>query len=256
MKLAATMLVLLTVGLPAVGSVSAQPQPGEWLEIEGARGAKLRGVVFRPSPAPPYVGVLILHGADGLGEAHLVLAKVLAATGFLTVAACWFGAGFGPGVRGTVACPAAPPRENAWGMLNAVAIAERVRALPGVRRDRLGVVGHSAGANMALLMASSGAPVDAIVSIAGAYQLVVTSHDSTPAAMIQDLRKPVLLFHGEKDPLVPVAWAREYEARARQLDKVVQAHYYPDGGHLLDRDAHEPDVVRRSAAFLRTHLLR
>jgi dipeptidyl aminopeptidase/acylaminoacyl peptidase len=109
---------------------------------------------------------------------------------------------------------------------------------------------------MAALMASSGANVQAVVSLSGALNLLLGVYDDSPMALVKDLRAPILILHGTQDTVVPVSTVRKYEQAARQAGKNVQAIYYEGADHLF---AHEPKyramVEGEIVQFLRHHLM-
>ncbi len=140
---------------------------------------------------------------------------------------------------------------------NVLAVIEAARRLPGVRGDRVGLVGWSAGAALAVSVASSDANVQAVVAVAGFYSTAVSPNDPAPMSLVQNLGAPLLILHGTNDQRRPVRDARAYETRARELGKNVQAYYYEGADHflLLDRRTKE-DVLRRSVEFFNQYLRR
>lgn len=129
------------------------------------------------------------------------------------------------------------------------------RRLPGARTDRVGVIGWSPGAALAVLVASSGADVQAVVAVAGFYSSAVPPNDPAPIAPIQTFGAPALVLHGTGDQRRPVSDARTYEARARELGKSLQAHYYERADHFLPLNQRtKEEVLRRSVEFLNQYL--
>jgi dienelactone hydrolase len=98
-----------------------------------------------PSPV-----VVYLHGASGLTTPMLAWALRLAAAGFLTVAGCWkptFAFAAASASANVIGCPDAPVAVGIQGLIAAA------RTLPGARADAVGLLGLSAGADAALLVA-------------------------------------------------------------------------------------------------------
>ncbi len=75
---------------------------------------------------------------------------------------------------------------------NVLAVIEAARRLPGVRGDRVGLVGWSAGAALAVSVASSDANVQAVVAVAGFYSTAVSPNDPAPMSLVQNLGAPLL----------------------------------------------------------------
>ena len=65
---------------------------------------------------------------------------------------------------------------------------------------------------------------------------------------------PILMLHGDLDPVVPVGHSRVFAERVRAAGGCVELHVYPGEGHgFRDRD-HQLDEYRRIEAFLDAHL--
>ncbi len=153
--------------------------------------------------------------------------------------------------------------------------------------DRIVAMGGSAGAHLALLLATTGdeddaaktsSAVKAAVSHAGPVDLTKPYPDAS-RDMVEDLLgqdhkadreaqekasplfhlnagdAPVLLIHGTKDELVPYDQATAFEAACKKAGVEVELFTVPDGGHGGGGDpkAWEKSVLK-SIAFLRKHL--
>jgi len=155
--------------------------------------------------------------------------------------------------------------------------------------DRIATMGGSAGAHLALLLATTGdedpkdaktsSAVKAAVSVAGPVDLTKRYPDAS-RYMVEDMlgqdRKadraaqekasplfhlnagdaPVLLIHGTKDELVPYDQATAFEEACKKAGVEAELFTIQDGGHgggTGDPKAWERSVIR-SIAFLRKHL--
>ena len=109
----------------------------------------------------------------------------------------------------------------------------------GVDPDRIAAGGWSAGATAALLAAYGGvfgaeSRVGAVLSVCGS---LFENHE-----LIAEGAAPLLLSHGEADPIVPIAWARDMSARASatgvpmRLLAVPGAGHCPRPGQIVGRD--------------------
>lgn len=240
-------LFLVLVSLLAT-PVGAQAQSGpQWIDVEGADGAKLRAALYRPAGNGPFPVVVILHGSAGGRQQLVDWGADFAHAGFVTLVGCWL-VGF--------ICPQGPNYVRTQARKNAIALIDAGRRIPAARADRVGLVGWSTGGALAAALASSGANVQAVVSVAGSFTEEISFKNDPPAlSLVQDLRAPLLILHGTSDVTEPVQTSREYEARARQLGKNVQAYYIEGGDHFMLFDPKfKDDVLRRSVEFLNKYL--
>jgi dienelactone hydrolase len=253
-------LALLALGLclalarPVVADADTGPETHEWIQVPVGFQQAIRAVVVWPGGQRRGPVVVVLHGTEGFGEADVELARQFAHAGFVGVAACWFAG---------EACPRGPAFRGAT--MDATeslrALLAALRRLPAARLEKVGLFGHSRGATLSLLLAAGGG-VDAVVATGTQVAAQLTagrrpvSIDTSPLDVVRTLRAPVLLLHGTADPVTDVTWTRRYEQALRDAGKPVEAHYYVGGPHLLPFAAQtREDVMRRSIAFLRRHLL-
>jgi dienelactone hydrolase len=117
---------------------------------------------------------------------------------------------------------------------------------PGVDANRLGIVGLSLGAGLALATAARGeSRIKAIVDFFGPISTgILPRHPKLP---------PVLILHGAKDATVPVAHAQTLETILKRLGTPHEIKIYPDQGHGFLGEA-QADATRRTIAFLARHL--
>jgi dienelactone hydrolase len=243
------------------------------MDVEAPDMRRLVVAVARPSGPGPFSAVVVLHGTGGFTQGYVELAERFAEAGFVAVAGCWFSGSHFPGPRqegpaasrggrglpdagAFIACPGGPEFQGAnLGSVRYVkALVEATRRLPAVRPDRVGLFGHSRGAQAAVLAASSGVGMRGVVASAGGY--VGATRGDTPAiTLARGLEAPLLMLHSTADRTVNVQQAQEYERVLRGLGKPVTAHYYEDAPHLLPfaRETRD-DVLRRAIAFFREYL--
>jgi dienelactone hydrolase len=253
-------LVALGLGLalssPGSGfaQADAERETHEWIEVPVGFQRAIRAVVVWPGGRRRGPVVIVLHGTEGFGEPDVDLARQFAHAGFVGVAACWFAG---------EACPRGPAFRGAT--MDATeslrALLAALRRLPGARLEKVGFFGHSRGATLSLLLAAGGG-VDAVVASGTQVAAQMTAGrrpvaiDASPLDVVDTQRAPVLLLHGTADPVTDVTLTRRYEQALRDAGKPVEAYYYVGGPHLLPYDAQtREDVMRRSIAFLRRHLL-
>lgn len=252
-------MVALAACLPLAARVEV---PGaQWIEVDASEGRKIPAAVFRPEGNGPFPAVIVLHGGDGFRIGYVRLASNFASWGFVGVAGCWF-AGFAerPGRTvpppGLVDCPQGQTLRGSYlaATRDVMALIDAARKLPGVQPDRVGLFGISRGAAIALLVASTGGAVKAVVSSDAPYADPRLG-DTPPITLARSLQAPLLMLHGTADELVNIVEAREYERAVRTLGKPVEAHYYPGASHGVPfRAQSREDVLRRAVAFFRRHL--
>lgn len=231
------------------------PEGSQWIAIGSSDGTPILAAVYRPpAGAGPTPVAVVLHGDEGLHPKHLGLAQWLTQEGFITLAPCWS--------RVTVAtslgCGSAPLRDSAAAVVKDVtAVVEAARTLPGARRDRLALVGHSLGAMAAVLNASMGGTIEAVVAISANYGEGIRQRwGTTLPEQVDGLRWPVLMVTGTKDP--SFGDAKAYAAAARQRGKSVETLYPEGASHDLPFIQFEwtEDVRGAVIAFLRRLIAR
>lgn len=188
----------------------------------------------------PGAALLLLHGADGVPSRYAPAARTLAGAGYAVALVHYLDrtgdrrVGYGtlardyPLWRGTVG--------DALGWL-----ADR----PEVDGGRMGIVGISLGAALALSTAAVDRRVKAIVDYFGPVpQDVAAARPRLP---------PTLILHGEDDRIVPVHHARDLQALLTAEGVTHEIKTYPGQGHILMGPA-QLDAAFRTAAFLGRHL--
>ena len=138
---------------------------------------------------------------------------------------------------------------------------------------RIGVLGYSAGAHLAMLLGTSGAGIRAVVAGAGPADLTVYPDSpyckallggtpdvlraeyerASPLFHVSPASAPTFMYHGRFDTLVEVEQSRRMHARLMAAGVPSQLHEMPLSGHvtayLFDGDAFDAAL-----AFLDRHL--
>ena len=232
------------------------PEGSQWIAIGSFDGKPILAAVFRPAGGGPAPVAVVLHDSDGLRQKHLDLAQWLTREGFVTVTPCWSSADAPALGLGCVAD--APRRDSATAVVKDIsAIVMAARSLPGVRADRLALVGHSLGAMAGVLTASMGGTVEAVVAISAGYGPQIKQvWGTTLPEQVDGLRWPILMVHGTADFIAAVGDAKAYEAAARQRGKPVETLYVEGGRHDLPYGTeHWTEEVRgKVIAFLKRQL--
>jgi pimeloyl-ACP methyl ester carboxylesterase len=206
----------------------------EDVTITGPRGRRLRAWFVPIAARSPQPAALVLHGWTGSASLMLPIAEPLLAAGLhvLLLDARCHGRSDDDAFSSMPDFATDAEHALAW-----------LRADPRVDPDRIVLVGHSVGAGACLMVAARDPRIAAVVSISsmadpaeymgramrrrGVPGFVVwfvlkeiqravgqRFADFAPLVTISRLRVPVLLIHGDKDPVVPLVDAEALRAAA------------------------------------------
>lgn len=116
---------------------------------------------------------------------------------------------------------------------------------PQVDPKRIGLLGFSLGAYLALSVASVDSRVKAVVEFFGGL----------PKEMKLFMRRlcPVLILHGEADPTVPVEEAYQLQKLLEKKGIPYEIKIYPGAGHAFENEIWR-DAGMRTLQFLRKYL--
>lgn len=120
-----------------------------------------------------------------------------------------------------------------------------ILAQPGVDPQRVGLLGFSLGGFLSLAFATQEQRIAAVAQLFGGL----------PEYFMEDAGKlpPVLILHGGRDTVVPVAEAEKLEAILQQHHIPYEIKIYSDQGHHFTGLA-QIDALRRVVAFFRRYL--
>ena len=116
---------------------------------------------------------------------------------------------------------------------------------PGVDQRRIGLLGFSLGAYLALALATSDSRIVAVAECFGGL--------AEPFAADAAKLPPVLVLHGEQDPVVPVEEARRLQRLLEQNRIPHEITIYPGQAHHFTGLA-QLDALRRVVDFFRQYL--
>jgi carboxymethylenebutenolidase len=131
-----------------------------------------------------------------------------------------------------------------WGktIWDAISHAEKQ---PEVDSQRIGLLGFSLGAYLALSVAAVDARVKAVVEYFGGM----------PKEMSLFIRRlcPTLILHGDDDPTVPVSEAYHLQQLLEKKSIPYEMQIYPGAGHQFTGEVWD-DAGRRTLSFLQRYL--
>lgn len=77
---------------------------------------------------------------------------------------------------------------------------------------------------------------------------------SSPLTRLDQVRAPLLVLHGENDPLVPAHESRQVVEFLEARGRVVEARFYEEEGHGFSQPANQVDSLRRTIAWFEEYL--
>src|SRR5215469_16083841 len=188
-----------------------------------------------------YPAVIGLHGSGGGHATMSDPAAMLAAQGFAVYVLHYFDR---TGTIGFADKQTAIRNFPAWGKTVWDSISH-VTYLPQVDPERIGLLGFSLGAYLALSVASVDTRVKAVVDFFGGF----------PKEMKFFMRRlcPTLILHGDADPTVPVEEAHHLQQMLEKRSVPYEMQIYPGVGHNFHGEIWD-DARRRTLAFLQKYL--
>jgi dipeptidyl aminopeptidase/acylaminoacyl peptidase len=251
----------------AVTDVATVTAPGRYeVRLPGA-SVTLGGILFRPLTAKPAAAIIVLHGwaPEGVPGAPRVegWARRLSEQGYVALAISMRG---WPPSGGSDDCGEQQPDDVAKA-------ADWLARLPGVNADSMGVLGFSLGGQVALLAGARSSRIKAIVAyfpitdiqrwrdttsntgIRDFYvpQVCAAGRANSPVNSADEIRAPVLLIHGDRDPLVPVEQSLKMRAALQKSNRYVELLVIGGGDHGFT-DEQSEQAWSSATKFFNTHL--
>lgn len=229
-----------------------------------AAGPEITGWMYRPSGAGPFPGVVLAHTCSGVSDHTTGWGKLLASWGYVVVAPD----SLGPRGEKTV-CGRGYVVSGDNRVADVAGALAFLDAQPFVRRDRLGLVGHSHGGWTAVrsVQATYGLAARGLRAAVAYYPVCSRQFD-------RDVAVPLLILIGNRDDWTPAEDCRRLEAAGFTRPGLVETVYYPNARHSFDSRAPDrtvtvsngrsyrlgydpsagPDAEARTRAFLARHL--
>ena len=216
--------------------------PGAVTQTRGSfqsGGKNITAEQFVPSSGKPSPIVLALHGSGGPPESGASEAKALAGQGYIVLAPLYF-----ERTGHTWAQPEEiEPNFETWMSVVQDAIGYAL-SLPN-NTGKLGLLGFSLGAYLALSVATSDERVNAVVDFFGGLPDVLYG--------TANRMPPVLILHGEADPVVPFSQAQKLQRWMAEKNFPYEMKSYPGAGHSFS-GLDMMDAATRTLAFLDKNL--
>jgi len=238
--------IAATIGFAVIVlRVSAQA-PAASPESYQSSGKEIHLERYAPSKAGRHPTIFMLYGASGLAhrsEDFRKYAHGLADHGYVVFLLHYFDA-TDSATAGDLPVPQERFRIWTKALQDGISYATRD---PHVDRHRIGVLGFSLGAFLALWEASQDDRVRAVVEYYGGTSMFLGPAKRMP---------PTLILHGEKDSFVIVERAHELERLLQQQHTPYESKIYPGHEHGFDSDdpAAAQDAWERTLAFFQKYL--
>lgn len=185
--------------------------------------------------------IIGLHGSGGGYPLVMVPGRLLAVQGFAVFVLHYFNRTDTDWVsdRATIIKHGPAWVKTVWDAISFIA------QQPKVDSERVGLLGFSLGAYLALATASIDSRVKAVVDFFGGF----------PREMRLFMRRfcPVLILHGDADDTVPVSEAHYIATLAEKKKVPYEMKIYPGAGHGFSPEVMD-DARQRTLDFLRKHL--
>ncbi|MGD8698195.1 MAG: dienelactone hydrolase family protein [Gemmatimonadales bacterium] len=209
------------------------------------------GVLGMPDAPGPHAGLILLPGAAGWRPIYAEIARIFADSGFVVLALDYHAE------TGTAAV-GSEDKLRKWPQWRATVrnAVDYVRSLPSVSGRRVGLVGYSRGAFLAVSVAGSDPSVGAVVDYFG-------GGGGGTESVEQEARgfPPLLILHGDADSIVPVRFAYQLRDAVVAAGGEVELQVYPGADHAFNapfaptyREEDAADAFARTIEFLRRRL--
>lgn len=233
---------VVAIVLVALGAANAAAQTVHFPSVSvgsAAAGPEIKGWLYRPAGEGPFPAIVLAHTCAGVNEHTNVWGKLLASWGYVVVAPDSFGPRGVSNVcnRGTIVSGSARVADVAGAI-------DFLNAQPFVRRDDIGLIGHSHGG------------WTTVRAVQGSYGLgnrglkaAVAYYPFCWAALDHDVAEPLLILSGDKDDWTPADNCRRLQKADLKRPDLVEAVYYPNAYHSFDSRAPDRNYLGHHLAF-------
>jgi carboxymethylenebutenolidase len=203
-------------------------------------GRRIRVDIYRPEVAGLRPAVIVVHGSSGvhsrIPNTGTRYAKALAEQGLIAFVVHYFDS------THTIRAGLSSEKKNYFTWLRVLSDATTwVGRYPGVDSTRVGMLGHSLGAFLAVGAGTYDQRISRVVLLGGALEPFLEGK--------LERMPPTLICHGDKDDEVPLKDAVALSDFLRARGWEVDLRVYPGEGHIFSTSA-VSDVLTRAARFL------
>ena len=189
--------------------------------------------VCRPEGAGPHPAVIVVMEAFGLNAHIKNVAGRIAGEGYVAIAPDLFYR-FGSPVVPYEDVPRAvgyiEKFDDAVLMAELGVVIQHLKGRPGVRGDRIGIIGFCVGGRIAFLAACRhAAAIKVVVPFYGGG--IAADTPTAPINLADRIQCPVLCFFGETDRMIPMDQVRRVDERLKRLKKTAEVKVYKGAGH-------------------------
>ena len=243
----AAIVALLVLACVSRRGAQAETPP---VDVFQSSGKKISLERFSPTDAGRHPVIFLTYGAAGMtarGDAIRDYARQLAGHGYVVFLIHYFDA-TDSATAGEL--PVSPPKFKLWTKALQDGITYAAKD-PQVDRHRIGLLGFSLGAFLALWESSQDSRVKVVCEYYGGTSLFLAPPQRMPTTLI---------LHGENDSVVPVEEARKLERLLREQHAIYEIKIYPHQDHGFDGPEGDPqaskDAWERTLGFFDKYLAR
>ncbi|MFY9578588.1 MAG: dienelactone hydrolase family protein [Gaiellaceae bacterium] len=254
-------VVALSFGGPASARTSTLP-PFPRIAPSCARadfrsqGGTIRALLCLPAGPQPAPGVVVLHGCGGFGTLDQILARELPMHGIATFYVDYFGLTPAPGRRGFCNAHGSVKRAFSTWQRIVVDASRALRQESGLDPARVGAVGWSLGAGLALVTAEYGdRPVGSTPPRTRPFRALALFSTAAFEPILAHVARlpPTLVLSGGSGDVIPPADAIALYRALRRAHVPASLFVYPHGNHQW-KGAQGAAGERHAVAFLRRYL--
>ena len=198
-----------------------------------AAGPEISGFLYRPAGAGPFPGIVLAHTCSGVSEHTATWGRLLSSWGYVVLAPD----SLGPRGEKTV-CGRGQVVSGDHRVPDIAGALDYLNAQPFVRRNQLGLIGHSHGGWTAMkaVQASYGLA-------ARGLRAAVAYYPSCSQRFDRDVAVPLLILIGDRDDWTPAEDCRRLQAAGFTRPGLVETVYYPNARHSFDNRAPDRTVT-------------
>jgi dienelactone hydrolase len=221
-----------------------------------SQGGTVRAALCLPAATSAAPAVVVLHGCGGFGTLDQVLARDVPTHGIATYYVDYFGLTPAPSRRGV--CDAHGRVANAFTTWRRIVVdaAAALRRQRGVDPARVGAVGWSLGAGLALVTAEYGSrPVGSPPPRSRPFRALALFSTAAFEPILAHAGRlpPTLVLDGGSHDVIPPADAITLYRALRRAHVPASLFVYPDGNHQW-KGAQGAAGEHRAVAFLKRYL--